>query len=281
MENQIQQDVPPVQQLTQTPTSISTPPSTKRSKILLFIVFGLFVVMGLVFAVIQIGKNQISNRHPVVVQPTIAPTGIVQMTITGVIRTSGLSEDEKQKFGLSNVTYQFTDFNKNDKQNLYGYYLISNDKTIEAFLGKCVQITGAEPSEWKNKDKADSYLRTAIILSTISLIDTTECSPYSTTPTENVAGAEKMTLRGMVTDSNRPAPDIFYDYQIKLSKPFLDKDNSSGSPQQVSLVVTVPDTNIVWVELMNNINHEIELQGYMEWGYAESKYFRITSIKSL
>lgn len=253
----------------------------KIKRNILLVVFGLFFVAGSVIVGIKIGKNQAPSQQPVAALPTVSPTQTNQATITGVIRTSGLSEDEKQKLGLSSVAYQLTDFNKNDKQDLYGYYLISSDKTIETLLGKCVQITGSEPMEWKNKNKSDSYLRTAFVPNSINQIDTSKCSPYSSTPSKNVAGVEKSTLSGIVNMSNRPAPDINYDYQIKLSKPFLDKNNSSGSPQQVSLVEAVPDTNAIWVELTNNLNREVEIQGRMEWGYAESKYFRITSIKSI
>lgn len=279
MENEIQPSVPPVQPLPQAPNSV--PSHTNWSKTLLFILLGCVVITVSVFIGIQIGKSQTSDQQSIVVRPTIVPPKTDQITVTGVIRTNGLSEDEKQKLGLSSVAYQLTDFNKNDKQDLYGYYLISSDKTIETFLGKCVQITGNEPTEWKNKNKRESYLRTAFVLNSINQTDTSKCNPYSVTPSENVAGTEKLTLRGIVNTNNRPAPDINYDYQVKLSKPFLDKNSSSGSSQQISLVDAVPDTNIVWIELTSNINHEVEIQGYMEWGYAESKYFRITSIKSI
>ncbi|MDP3998337.1 MAG: hypothetical protein Q8P89_01835 [bacterium] len=278
MENEIQPNTPPVQPQLQSSTPII--PSTNWSKILLFMVLGLVIVSGSLFVGIQIGKNQKPNQQPIAAQPTIPFTQKDQATIIGVIRTSGLSEDEKQRLGLSSATYQLTDFNKNDKQDLYGYYLISSDKTIGTLLGKCVQITGTEPTEWKNKVKGDSYLRTALIPNTINPLDNSKCNPYSATVTENVSGAENLILRGIVNNSNRPAPDISYDYQVKLSKPFLDKYNSSGSPQQVNMVDAIPSTNNVWIELTNNINKEVEIQGYMQWGYSESKYFSITSIKN-
>ena len=271
MENKIEPST-----LTSSPLpQVSVSPRVNLLKILLFTALGLIVVSGFVFIGIQIGRNQILIQQPVVVQPTIAPIETDQMTITGVIRTSGLSDYERQKLDLTNVIYQLTDFNRIDKQDINGYYLLSSDKTIETFLGTCVQIIGTEPTEWKNKNKSDSYLRTTILLNSISQIDNSKCSPYSVNPSENIAGTEKLTLRGIVSNNNRPAPDINYDYQIKLSKPFLDKNSSSGSPQQVSLVDAVPDTNNVWIELTNNLNHEVEIQGYMEWGYAESKYFKI------
>ncbi|MBU0975118.1 hypothetical protein KKD03_05465 [Patescibacteria group bacterium] len=281
MENKIQQNIQPFQPLPQTP--VPTPPTTNCSKILLFSVFGLVVVATSVYTGIQIGKTQTPSQQPITTQPTAPLTQASenQITIIGVVRTSGLNEDEKQKLGLSSVTYQLTDFNQNDKQDLYGYYLISSDETIETLLGKCVQITGVKLMEWKNKNIGDSYLRTAFVLNSINPVDNLKCNPYSITPVENVTEAERLTLRGVANNSDRPAPDINYDYQIKLSKSFLDKENSSGSPQQVSLVDAIPDTNDVWITLTDNINREVEIQGYMEWGYSESKYFRITSIKSV
>ena len=72
MENDTQQNIPPVQPLPQTPPVI--PPSTNWSKILLFTILGLIIVAGSVFVGIQIGKNQTSNQQPIVTQPTANPT---------------------------------------------------------------------------------------------------------------------------------------------------------------------------------------------------------------
>lgn len=73
MENEIQQNIPPVQPLPQTSNPIPTQPSTNWSKILLFTVLGLVVVAGSVFASIQIGKTQTSNQQPIATQPTVSP----------------------------------------------------------------------------------------------------------------------------------------------------------------------------------------------------------------
>lgn len=208
-----------------------------------------------------------------------------QIKVTGIIRSSGLSIDEKQKFDLNNVNYQITDFSKkNEIQNIFGYYLIADsneDKIIGSLIGQCVEVTGTEPSNWKGINKSDSYLRAVLKLNKIDHVDNSQCEPYSSIPSKDIAGTEKITLRGVVNNSNRPAPDINYDYQVELSKPHLDNDNASGKPQKIILLTVVPDTNNVWMELTNNINQEVEIQGYMEWGYSESKYFRITSIRKI
>jgi hypothetical protein len=74
MENEIQQNNPPVQPLPQTSTSAPTPPPTNWSNVLLFTILGLIVVAGSVFAGIQIGKTQTPIQQPVAAQPTILPT---------------------------------------------------------------------------------------------------------------------------------------------------------------------------------------------------------------
>jgi hypothetical protein len=64
MENEVQQNVPPVQPLPQNPAPVPTPP-TKWSKVLIFTVLGLIVIAGSVFIGIQIGKSQITKIQPI------------------------------------------------------------------------------------------------------------------------------------------------------------------------------------------------------------------------
>lgn len=218
-----------------------------------------------------------SNR-----QPTSAPSDQTnQIKVTGILRTSGLSDEEKQKFGLTEVNYQITDFG--DYQKAYkegqvmGYYLLSND-IHEELLGKCILVTGTTPSEWKNKNKTNTYNRLALNVISLQKLDYSNCNPYSEIPPAVDNAQEKLVLRGTVIHGKRPAPDIGYDYQLKLSKPFLDIYSPAGSPQKVSLIDATPSTNSIWSELENNINKEIEAEGYMVWGYAESKYLQITAL---
>lgn len=86
MENEIQQNIPPVQPLPQTPSIV--PSSTNWLKILLFVVLGLAVVAGSVFIGIQIGKNQTSSQQQITVQPTVLPTQTVTNPTTIPISTT-------------------------------------------------------------------------------------------------------------------------------------------------------------------------------------------------
>ncbi len=72
----IQPKVPSVQPVLQSPV----PPSTNWLKFLLFTLLGLVLAVGLVFAGVQIGKNQIENCQATVTQPTTLPTQVPELT---------------------------------------------------------------------------------------------------------------------------------------------------------------------------------------------------------
>ena len=72
MENEIQPTVPPVQPQSQTSPVIPLP--SNQSKVPLFSVFGLVIVVVSVFVGIQIGKSQKFNQQPITVFPATSLT---------------------------------------------------------------------------------------------------------------------------------------------------------------------------------------------------------------
>lgn len=285
MENQINMGDQNTQQLGQNPISqpvqIPEKPKVNYWMISTILLLVIFLITGSWFIWNSNSTNSKSKISSDQQQPNVNQTN--QMEAMGVVRSSGLSEGENKKFGLITVNFQITDFG--DYQKAYqdgqtqGYYLISNNVNDE-LLGKCVRVVGTIPEEWKNINKADTYNRSALNVTKIEKIDNSNCNPYlQSLPTVDNA-QEKLILRGTVVHGKRPAPDIGYDYQLKLVEPFVDKFSSAGSPQKVSLVDAIPSTNSLWNELENNINKEIGIEGYMVWGYAESKYFQIISVKA-
>lgn len=231
-----------------------------------------------VWFVLNIKNRIFSDQQPAV------PDQTNETVVTGVLRTSGLSEEEKQQFALTTAAYQITDFGDYQKTSqqgqTMGYYLLSTTITDE-LLGKCVRVAGMIPLEWKSKNKSDSYNRLALNIANIEKIDNASCNPYSQTPPTIDNTQEKLVLRGTIVHGKRPAPDIGYDYQLKLVEPFIDKFSSVGATQEVSEVYIAPTTNSLWTELENNIDKEVTVEGYMAWGYAESRYLEIISIKGL
>jgi len=200
------------------------------------------------------------------------------LVVIGVLRTSGLSEEEKQKLSLT-TDYQITDFKIPQEEQAGGYYLLSNMVNDE-LLGRCVRVAGMVPSEWKSKDNSDSYNRLALNVTNIEKIDNSSCNPYSQTFPIADDTQEKLTLQGTVVRGKRPSPDIGYDYQLKLTEPFIDKFSSAGSLQKVSIVDIMPSSDNIWNVLEYNINKEINVEGYMVWGYAESRFLTVTSVSA-
>lgn len=83
MENQTQPSIPPFQPTPETPVT----PSINWSKIIIFILIGLVVIAGSVFAGMQIGKNQILKQPSIVEQSTIIPTQTIIINPTTALPT--------------------------------------------------------------------------------------------------------------------------------------------------------------------------------------------------
>jgi len=274
MENQNNTGAQNTQQVGQNPVSqpISLPEKPKVNYWMISTVLLLIILLASGAWFVLNTKNRTSlNQQP-------GTSSQANETVaTGVLRTSGLSEEEKQKFGLATVNYQITDFKASQEGQVTGYYLLSNAISDE-LLGKCVRVAGMIPQEWKSKNKGDSYNRLALNIANIEKIDNSSCNPYSQIPPTVDNTQEKLVLRGTAIHGKRPSPDIGYDYQLKLVEPFVDKFSSAGSPQKVNLVDISPSTDSIWIELENNINKEINVEGYMVWGYAESRFLSVINV---
>lgn len=72
MENEIQPSIPSTPLITPTPTVVRVQ-STNWSKIILFTLLGLIIILGSVFIGIQIGKNQTPTPKTITLKPTSVP----------------------------------------------------------------------------------------------------------------------------------------------------------------------------------------------------------------
>src|SRR3989344_2585725 len=70
------------------------------------------------------------------------------LTIRGVIRTSGLTDEEKKQLKLQYSQYQITDF-KTGENEINGYFIESDQFSLDTYQGKCVQMDGAIQSGWE------------------------------------------------------------------------------------------------------------------------------------
>lgn len=210
------------------------------------------------------------------------PDQVNLQAFTGVIRTSGLTKEDKQKVGLSEVDFQLTDLNPNSKPNIHGYFILS-DK-VGSLLGKCVQIIGVMPDKWDDKNVNDSadyqrfvfqYHRRALIPSKIEKLNYSSCHPYN-----NLERSGQISLRGTVFSSQRPAPFTNHDYELKLSNTILEQLNLDRSSEDYHLILT-PSNNNIWEELDSQMGKEIIIEGFTTPGYEKFIYFIVTSVRPL
>lgn len=86
MENEIQPNITQTQPLAQVPTPVSPP--ANWIKIILFILLGIVIIAGSVFAGIRIGKKQIASPQKTTEQPAVFPTQVVVNPTAGPITIS-------------------------------------------------------------------------------------------------------------------------------------------------------------------------------------------------
>lgn len=208
-----------------------------------------------------------------------------RISAIGVIRTTGLSSEQKQALGLSYANYQIISLKKNNlKTPQYKYFLEGNDLFSSNYLGKCVKVEGRILPGWDDiegdnqKNNQYTYGNLAITPENLSPVDMSECDPYS-----EVHGSEKYfetaTFSGVLKHGVRPAPDIGYDYILTLDEEYLDEKSALGYPTYLTLIDVSPFNNAVWMDFEENIGRRVTLEGYYVWGLAESKYLETHSIK--
>lgn len=61
----------------------------------------------------------------------------------------------------------------------------------------------------------------------------------------------------------------------------MDEESASGSPQETNSVEISPATNSIWMELEGLVDKKADIEGYMGWGYAESRYLDVYSVRGV
>ena len=106
-------------------------------KSFVLIMLGLLLLVGSIFVGFLIG-SQTSSPRLIIALPTVTPTAQKEIKITGVLRTAGISTDEKHRFGLGDVKYQITDFGLDfattAENTVQGYFLVSNNRYLTIFV---------------------------------------------------------------------------------------------------------------------------------------------------
>lgn len=123
--------------------------------------------------------------------------------------------------------------------------------------------------------------KTAILTIVLLIIFVSGVSIYYLTSIksnkETLSQQGDIVFSGILQRMDRPEPKINYDYRLKLDKPYFDDLDAMG-PKYVDYFIVVPNDDSVKLTLEKNIDKETSLSGVIEWGLAETRYFRVIKV---
>lgn len=193
----------------------------------------------------------------------------------GRLFTSGLTGEEAERLGLKSPVYQIT-----GRQN----YFFSGHDSLQSYLGSCIGIEGAVKEGWseqaENFNGQFTYNRSALDVKTISLLEITECPEAEVEAEFRLEESELETFKGVVERMERPAPDIAYDYTLRLESPFRDKYHPVQPDKmikEIPLVAFEPE-QLNKLEKAVAENKTIVVQAVLKQGYAEQRVLQLARI---
>ena len=251
------------------------------------------LLISLIFSVFlaAVATIKIANILPAVKSPA-APPAIPtpkdqSISFTGVVRTGGLSSDEKQKLGLTYSNYQVTELNEAiniEDLEFDGVYLEEESDLIK-LNGQCVRGRGLVSGQSAAFINADytingsyTYRRLPLQITALEAQPPTECLTYQTVPdkTNRSNVDDILNLSGTIQRTNRPAPDIGEDYEIVLERPLLNIETGAGVRDLTNIYVHYDNR----LALEENVDRKVKITATIAWGYAESRYLEIYALKT-
>lgn len=199
----------------------------------------------------------------------------------GILRHTGLNgiASEKTRLNLRVSDFELTHFtSENNTLGIDPQIMFIEDTNFDyqAFVGKCVRAK-IKILEYPNYSVRDAYMGIPVNITSLSFANNQSACKYYSQKGDPI-NAEYLTLSGTLKRLERPSPDVDYDYTLTLDEPYLDTNNAAGLNMYVKNIVIMPGSNSLWLDVENNIGKHVKIVGYFSWGFAESKYFRVTSI---
>lgn len=216
-----------------------------------------------------------------------------QITLIGVLRTSGVSDHMAAGWSISKPTYQITSLTtKFSYSNIEfdGAYLVNSDVPLEKYLGRCVQLKAGVQELSKSFINGDylvngEYTYKNLLLYPIKVqpLLFLFCKPYNNKlSSEDIEkDPQRLLVTGTMGRLTRDTPDIGYDYEIILDIPYIDPLSSAGPSKQKNSILVVPATNSIWEKIERNIGKRVTLDGHMSWGYAESRFLLVRTLEEI
>lgn len=98
---------------------------------------------------------------------------------------------------------------------------------------------------------------------------------------DEIVNNVELKLTGTLINSNRPAPDIAYDFILQLQEPLHGWD-SRGDDKGITSVYIYTNPNHMTPEirkqLKNSVGQIVTLKGKIQWGYAENSHLIVEKV---
>lgn len=222
-------------------------------------------------------ENSVADTsQPVRPQDALALPADTLDQITGLLQTSGLQSDEAKALGITHGRYQLLSQTP---------YFLDGPDSLETYLGQCLQISGkfaADRTDTASQEVGQaSYGRKIFIVESVVLQPSAHCF-YSDSAAVQPQGRE-VTYTGLIARMERPAPDIAYDYELQLQKPYRDANNPNQPGKLVQRLPLVSDN----FEVLNSLEQALRqkrrmhIRGVQHQGYAEREALWIVVADSL
>ncbi|MBW3544133.1 MAG: hypothetical protein KY428_00810 [Bacteroidetes bacterium] len=208
--------------------------------------------------------------------PSETPDTARHLQISGFLQSSGLQPDEAKALGIKHNAYQLIADNA---------YFLEGPDSLAKYVGQCLTLSGQVASGWEEGpeqiDGQYTYNRLLFIVEGVNLQPVSHC--FFTDSLSSRPQGRSVTYLGQVERMQRPAPDIAYDYQLRLQKPY----RNPNDPLQPGRLVRQLPLTAVRLEILSTIenalrdNNLVRVRGIQYQGYAESEAIWVEAAEEL
>jgi hypothetical protein len=212
---------------------------------------------------------------------------ISQTDFTGILRFSGITQEQKDELQLVDSKY-ILEIGGYAINGVHANSLVLEGTAVEegtdisSLEGKCVSAKGTVSPESAEADYNGFTYDRVMLRDVVLSVTPLEACRNVIYPIQKPSGPnvgendfKSVEIKGVIRRINRPAPDIAYDYVIDSTESIPGAMNMSGLDEPIKFSVVMPSDFDVYSKLEQTIGTQVHVRGYFQWGYAESQFFTI------
>jgi len=217
-------------------------------------------------------KDSIKNIDT---QPVIKANPFIRiedstLSVIGIVQSSGIRSFDKIDI---EADYQIVSLNK-------AFFLLST-LDLKDYWGKCVKVKGRLLNGWDitmTDYNYNTFGRIPLELEVVNEISCDSCSWIPYPKREIKSYTYKDEIKGYLFRGKRPAPDIGWDYRIKLDSSIPHPEDPEKFESRLKSLIIHPNINLDYLNKIIKDSLHIKATGLIAGGYAESIVFKTDSI---